>query len=563
MKLRQIAGFLNEMELAGQLDLQELNGFLEPPLFISRSSSPLYGPANIQPLRPAVLVPPAVNTSQDDNHSTASIAQRRRRSLTPKESNHVKKLQKSDGSSATTRSSTHSSQQPTSETLNQSREEGEQQAVSSEQPTEDDHGNPERRMDMGDTIPDGQTPASNHDMCSAATKEWEIVNGNVCSPVEEARETNGFLSANEAIQDPRKQKLAMAGRAFMSKWAKKTRAIGDWDKLTRHAYITVDKSYEPYEELDDMMSRVWEIGRARVQVQFRKSVHAWIHDHSTGTQDIKIPQHLRSVPGLDDPTVLQDLYVSLEMADQKTRLEGAARLVARWALAQFVDRYEATVEAVKLAAARGKIQLVAGQTTRTQAKSYILQTMYVTEEDISKKRVRFDNLRKKANLWYLLVQHYHNSGILAMIPEEQTENSLRYQSRWPALLDILDLLRPDFHGPRLRFYSHIIDQIGHGLIPSRIALEQLESWTSPARAALKFMDHERPPVAESGPEFALYSSKDDEAFVKSLPDLDRENLIVERCAKFQQAKQDNSLMASFKSGESLIRPASEDKDLGE
>ncbi|KAL9028597.1 MAG: hypothetical protein Q9196_003057, partial [Gyalolechia fulgens] len=104
-----------------------------------------------------------------------------------------------------------------------------------------------------------------------------------------------------------------------------------------------------------------------------------------------------------------------------------------------------------------------------------------------------------------------------------TENALRYQSKWPALLDILDLLRPDFHGPGLSVLFHIIDQIGHGLIPSRIALERLERWASPARAAIKFMDHERP---SRGPELARYASKEEEVHIKSLRNLDQENLII-------------------------------------
>lgn len=96
-------------------------------------------------------------------------------------------------------------------------------------------------------------------------------------------------------------------------------------------------------------------------------------------------------------------------------------MLARWALAHFADRYEATILAVKSAAVEGKIKLARGQTTRTQAKSFILSSLFSSKEEAEKKRLGFGSLKKRANLWYFLVQHYGNSGILAMIPEGQTE----------------------------------------------------------------------------------------------------------------------------------------------
>ncbi|KAI4204594.1 MAG: hypothetical protein LQ346_001604 [Caloplaca aetnensis] len=79
---------------------------------------------------------------------------------------------------------------------------------------------------------------------------------------------------NVRHHNPRERKIQIAKEAFMRKWGETTKAKGDWKSLEQYAYITKDKSYELYDELDGMMGRVWEIGRASAQVQFRNSGHA-------------------------------------------------------------------------------------------------------------------------------------------------------------------------------------------------------------------------------------------------------------------------------------------------
>ena len=117
----------------------------------------------------------------------------------------------------------------------------------------------------------------------------------------------------------KEQKIRMARQQFMKPWGTKAKAIGDWNKLGTYTYITTNKSYEPYEELNDLIGCIWEIGRSGVQVQFRKSVLAWIHDHSIHPEAIEVPNHLKSVQGIEDSKLLQDLHLSMEVADQKCR----------------------------------------------------------------------------------------------------------------------------------------------------------------------------------------------------------------------------------------------------
>lgn len=76
------------------------------------------------------------------------------------------------------------------------------------------------------------------------------------------------------------------------------------------------------------MCGLWKIGRANAHIQFSKSILAWNEDRSVGTRDMEIPQHLKSVRGFYDPTVIRDLHVSMEMADKKRELEALAGMLA-------------------------------------------------------------------------------------------------------------------------------------------------------------------------------------------------------------------------------------------
>ncbi|KAL9009567.1 MAG: hypothetical protein Q9173_005410 [Seirophora scorigena] len=184
---------------------------------------------------------------------------------------------------------------------------------------------------------------------------------------------------------PQEQKKRPAREEFMRRSGKKTKVIGDWTQLAKYDIITEDENYSLCEELKDIMGRVWESGRAWGQVQCRKSVDAWTQDRSEGASEIEVPIHLRSIKGNDDPTILQDLYVTMQMAYWKCQLDGSAWMLARWGLVRLVDKYHATIRAVKSAVGYGKIKLGAGQTTLAEAKLYIPRTIYTTDAPIGEK----------------------------------------------------------------------------------------------------------------------------------------------------------------------------------
>ncbi|KAL8729100.1 MAG: hypothetical protein Q9166_004930 [cf. Caloplaca sp. 2 TL-2023] len=489
MNIQRLADHLNEMESTGKLDIETLNRLLNPPLFVSRSSDLLHGLSGDQFPQSSLPTPTITSTESNETDVNSRTSSQRSTEIERGEEEQVRRNEQSSSTSGREEhAEAHHLRRPTNTSTSRAKKRFS---------FEDIRPGASKLPRMGDT-----------EIPSAAMEVWEI------------------LGTSTMSHELPAQKIRLARERFVSKWGKKTKAIGEWTKLDKYAYISKEKTYEPYEELEDLMGRVWDIGGLRVQVHFRSLVYAWIKDHQDGTK-VEAPEHLKHVERLGDPSVLQELYMSFEMADEKCKLEGSAQLLAR------------------SAAAEGKIKIPFGYTIRTQAKMYILQTIYQTDEENAKKRLRFDNLRKWANLWYFLVQRYDNAGILALIPEEQTEVSLRLQSRWPALLDILDLLRPDFHGPRLRVYSQIIDQMAHGQIPDKATLLQLDYWTSPARAALQIMDNTQPYEPESDLHQPIYNSLENKHYVESLPELERENFILERCTRIQQTRQDGNLAAIY------------------
>ena len=87
--------------------------------------------------------------------------------------------------------------------------------------------------------------------------------------------------------------------------------------------------------------------------------------------------------------------------------------------------------------------------------------------------------------------------------------------------------------------------MARGQIPDQTSLDLLEKWSSPARAALRIIDSHLYCEHDADSEDSLFIPKEDEEYVRSLPELDQENIDLERCAKIQQRKQDSLLAATL------------------
>ena len=74
----------------------------------------------------------------------------------------------------------------------------------------------------------------------------------------------------------------------------------------------------------------------------------------------------------------------------------------------------------------------------------------------------------------MLCQHYENQGILVMVLLKLREADYHAPARAPALAAILDILRPEFHGPSLAFYSKITATVEAGYKPAAEMIMDLE-----------------------------------------------------------------------------------------
>jgi len=92
----------------------------------------------------------------------------------------------------------------------------------------------------------------------------------------------------------------------------------------------------------------------------------------------------------------------------------------------------------------------------------------------------FDDHIRSAVRNHRLNKHYGNDGILAMFPANMRENeTLRALPVFTIFLEVLDLVRPDLLGTRLRFFSSLIDELFHHRTITPSIMDDLASWTSP------------------------------------------------------------------------------------
>ena len=98
-----------------------------------------------------------------------------------------------------------------------------------------------------------------------------------------------------------------------------------------------------------------------------------------------------------------------------------------------------------------------------------------------------------------------------------------------AFMDVLDIIRPELRGPRVRFYAGIIETIAGGGIPDASTLEELAVWTS-TKSSLRSPCSTGPASSapiDAVPEsmFSLegpHRSVDDRSQRALLPELERE-----------------------------------------
>ena len=287
------------------------------------------------------------------------------------------------------------------------------------------------------------------------------------------------IDASNAIQKRQLlvQDLANMTQDFASKWAKRTKTFCDWRKLERYAIIGSDPQQRPFEYLDSMFERISTFGTLKVQAAFARNVRAWVMSpHGTLMHCPETPAHLQSVEGLDRH-LLQNFWKRTELARHYRGLEGLATLLRRKALVDLIFAYEQVIDHIRAASANGSTKLRSGERAGSRARKILYQVLYPKDHEHMRSLFNYD--QQCATPYVRLAKHYNSIGILAMIPSKLNELDFRStDARFSAFVDVLDIIRPEFHGHRLQVYAKFINSIAEGEKLSNGALDELDRLTN-------------------------------------------------------------------------------------
>ena len=265
---------------------------------------------------------------------------------------------------------------------------------------------------------------------------------------------------------------------FRSRWAEKLPTFDAWQKMDRFSIIGARPNQEPYVEVEVIMQRVLSIGTLKVQANFARSVTAWMASPHITKCAPEPPAHLESIPGFEAEP-FQRFWKAMEVSRCAKGVEDMAILLRRKSLVDLISAYNEVVKHVRLCAGSGKLKLRSGETAGAKAREIVYSILYPEAETRKKMRSSFNYDQQCASAYVKLEKHFGNIGILAMIPTKLNEMDLRStDARFAAFMELLDIVRPELRGPRVKFYAGIIETIAGGGLPDASTLQELAVWTS-------------------------------------------------------------------------------------
>lgn len=343
---------------------------------------------------------------------------------------------------------------------------------------------------------------------------------------------------------------------FRSRWAEKLPTFDTWHSLDRFARIGTRPDQQPYEELETIMQRVVSIGTSSVQAVFARSVTAWISSPHITKSAIELPTHLKNIAGFEAGP-FQNFWKAMEVSRNAKGFKDMAVLLRRKSLVNLMAAFSEVTKYVRQCSATGKLKLGNGVRASAKAREILYATLYPESDTRIRMRSCFNYDQQCASAYVKLVKHFGNLGILAMIPSKLNEGDFRStDARLAAFVELLDLVRPELNGPRVRFYGKIVETISGGGVPDAAALQELAVWTStrhpsyPSYPIDQVVSAPRDAVAESMfPVGGLYRSVDEKAQLETLPELEREEILMSRSELILRETQDRLISEQFRACE--------------
>jgi len=226
-----------------------------------------------------------------------------------------------------------------------------------------------------------------------------------------------------------------------------------------------------------MLSRIYENGTVEVQPTFARSVRSWVARGEI--MSVAIPEHLQAVDGFE-ATLFQRFGIALETLKHANGAGVMTFILKRKALLNVLLVYEELVDYIQNIHIERCVSLKQSESARSKAKNTLFSTISPNGTDRKKLKRMFDYHAKCATPYYRFYQPYGNDGILAMIPPKIREGDMhRSPAVFTIFLEVLDVVRQEFHDTRLGFFSSLIAGLALNRVPSERMMEELGRWTSP------------------------------------------------------------------------------------
>jgi len=217
--------------------------------------------------------------------------------------------------------------------------------------------------------------------------------------------------------------------------------------------------------------------------------------------------------------------------------------------------YEELVAYIQNNPIEGCVSSKQSKSTHSKAKKTLCNTIWRNVTNRKKLKSMFDYHVKCATPYYRFYRHYGNV-VLAMIPTKIREGDMHCS---PAVLtiflEVLDIVRPDLHGPRLRFFSSLIGELALERVPSERVLEKLGRWTSPDAISSFNVNADISSVLDVTSKTnncddlcyeSIYKSEADKQHILGLREFQHDVILTERYRMLQLKQQDQSLMAKLR-----------------
>lgn len=320
----------------------------------------------------------------------------------------------------------------------------------------------------------------------------------------------------------------------MAKWEKRVFNHAALDRLSR--FVTVPhyvnrRPQEPFRELDKMMELISDFGSLDIQQGFAANLRLWISSDDRVLPSLEPPAHLKTLePGKRE--TFQRLWRATHITEFRSGKADINGLLLRLSIVKEMTVYNETISFLKKNP-DPHLNLRNGQSIAAKIREQIYETMYPHHLEATQKRSAFNRKQTLARPYMAMQKRYQNEGIFAMVPSSLSENAIAGTPRIEVLLEALELLRPDFHSDRLRFYSRIVNLLYTGNVPSDVDMQLLNRWSRVDCRALRlaaFKSNDASLIAhfDRYPVDGMYVSAEDRDNHSQMDVLDREESLAKR-----------------------------------